>query len=120
MSLINKLYIKFTSQFIGEDEYGHRYYLSKKECDYLGKKKRYVIYNGSAEPSKIPPMWHAWLHYLSDSVPLKGKIKNYKWQKEHTPNLTGTVFAYFPSGDPKKNVKRKQVSSDYESWQPKE
>ncbi len=117
MSIIDRLFIKWTSNFIGEDEYGHRYYLSKN-VDYLNRRKRFVIYNGSAEPSKIPPMWHAWLHYFSDSVPLKGKIKNYKWQKEHTPNLTGTIFAYFPTGHPKKGGKRNKVSADYIPWQP--
>jgi len=97
--------------FIGEDEFGNKYYVAKFTKDYLGRKPRFVEYNGSAEPSKIPPSWHAWLHYLSDDVL---KSEKFDWQRDHLPNLTGTKKAY----SPKKYGARPRVSADYIAWFP--
>lgn len=115
--MLKEFFVKLGASKVGEDEIGNRYYISSSS-DYLGKKRRLVIYNGIAEPSKVPPMWHAWLHYLVDEVPLNGKNKGYEWQKPHQPNLTGTKHAYFPKGDKLGEGKRTKVSSDYEPWKP--
>jgi NADH:ubiquinone oxidoreductase subunit len=82
--------------------------------DYLGRKQRYVIYNGEAEPSKIPPTFHAWLHYLTNEIPPSDSCE-FSWQKDHIPNLTGTESAYNPMG---KRHKRSKVSADYQPFQP--
>lgn len=100
---IENFFIKLFSKNIGKDSFGNRYYIS-------GNKRR-IIYKGLAEPSKIPPMWHAWLHYLTNELPNDNLNKNYQWQKHHTPNLTGTKLAYQPI--------RKIVSSDYQPWKPR-
>lgn len=112
MSKINILFIKICATKIGFDKFGNEYYESKSRMS-CGNKKRYVIYNGEAEPSKVPPMWHAWLRNLSDQIP---EITNFPWQQEHKPNMTGTKFAYkpIPTGDT-----RNIVSADYISWHPK-
>ena len=100
---------------VGEDEFGNKYYISKV-CDADGKYRRSVIYKGLHEPSKVPPMWHAWLHYITDDIP---KIKKYKWQKKYVPNLTGTKRAYMPPGLPASGEdKRHKISGDYEAWKP--
>lgn len=106
MSLIDKFFIKKCNKLVGTDCYGNSYYLSK-EVDYLGKARRLVVYNGLDEPSKVPPLWHAWLHYLSDEIP-DGSHKPYSWQKEHLPNLTGTKHAYSSNAS--------RVSADYTPW----
>jgi NADH:ubiquinone oxidoreductase subunit len=63
--------------------------------NYLNQKKRYVIYNGIIEPSKVPPLWHAWLHYLSHEIPTKDLNKNKLfWQQGHLPNVSGTKRAH--------------------------
>lgn len=109
MSFLDKLWIRVFCRKIGEDEFGNLYYIGKS-ANYLGKYKRYVYYNGSNNSSKVPPMWHAWLHYLSDDVP--SNIENYQWQKTHQPNLTGTKHAYRPTcTNPK--------LSSYSAWAPK-
>ncbi len=107
MSFLNHLVISFFCKKVGEDQYGNKYFQGRN-TNYLGKKKRYVIYHGVVEPSKVPPLWHAWLHYLSDEVP--STIDKYKWQQEPIPNCTGTKFSYSPS--------RGKVSADYSKWEP--
>ena len=78
----NKLIIKLFADRVGQDEFGNSYYKSKSG-------KKYVIYNGIVESSKIPPNWHLWLHNIHDKI-----IPNslYAWQKIHIPNLTGTHY----------------------------
>jgi len=121
MDLISKIAIKISGTKVGTDEFGNQYFEAKKSRGEAknSKKRRYIIYNGIAEPSKVPANWHGWLHYTSDDLP--DNVHNYSWQKIHLPNLTGTKFAYFPS-DIKSvedsTVNRRKVSSDYQSWQP--
>ena len=47
-------------EVVGEDEFGNRYYRTKggKIDPSLGFERRWVIYNGVAEASTIPPSWH--------------------------------------------------------------
>jgi NADH:ubiquinone oxidoreductase subunit len=68
-----------------------------------------------AEPSKVPPLWHAWLHYMTDQFPNKKDI-TYEWQQDFVPNLTGTSFAYFPKGHPNKGGKTPKKW--YKPWMP--
>lgn len=89
MSLINNFFISIFSKEVGKDEYGNRYYESKKQ-DYLGRTKRQVIFNGKVEASKIPPMWHAWLHYMVNELPNNNK---FAWQQNYLPNLSETKLA---------------------------
>src|SRR6516162_5791108 len=42
--------------FIGQDDFGNRYYEAKDARDsYDGRKRRWVIYEGYADGSKVPP-----------------------------------------------------------------
>lgn len=111
MSFIDKYLVKMVAKKIGEDDIGNSYYLGKRK-DYLGRAKRYVIYaNGDRESTKVPPMWHAWLHYMIDELP--GEINNFNWQAEHQSNMSGTKLAYDPSISEGKKVDL------YKKWQPK-
>ncbi len=72
--------IRFTAwrrgRFIGEDDFGNRYYEAKDNRDsYDARKRRWVIYNGYAEASKVPPDWHGWLHYTFDDPPTVAPLK---------------------------------------------
>tara|TARA_B100000686_G_C15790950_1_gene479614 strand:- start:82 stop:447 length:366 start_codon:yes stop_codon:yes gene_type:complete len=100
------IYTLFLGKFSGEDQFGNKYYSNSKG-------KRWVIYNSKVEASKIPPEWHAWIHFLSRNKP-SGNEKKFTWQKEHQENLTGTDKAYKPEGslssDIKKNIKK------YDTW----
>lgn len=114
MNIISQLIIRFTSNLIGEDIFGNKYFEEKNKIN----KKRFVIFNGKVEASKIPPLWHAWLHHMVSKPPLKRK-KIYDWQKMHVPNLTGTIFATKPKGSTFENGVRQKSYADYEEWKPK-
>ena len=100
------IYTFFTGKLVGEDEFGNKFYTNSKG-------KRWVIYNGVVESSKITPEWHLWMHFLNNKKP-RDDINKFKWQKKHEQNLTGTARAHKPEGslssDSKKDMKR------YETW----
>ncbi len=63
----------------------------------LGFERRWVIYNGYAEPvDRIPPSWHGWMHHTVDVPPTEENYKPRPWQKPHRPNLTGTPGGVAP------------------------
>jgi NADH:ubiquinone oxidoreductase subunit len=104
---------------IGKDEQGNRYYEAKDATDsYDQRKRRWVIYNGYAEASKVPPEWHGWLHYTFDEPPTKEPLKRRDWEKDHLPNLTGTVEAWRPKGSIANVGERPRATGDYEAWSP--
>ena len=64
------LTISKSSTLVGEDEAGNRYYEARtNKGSYDQRKRRYVIYKGYAEASKISPDWHGWMHYTFDEPP---------------------------------------------------
>lgn len=102
----------------GVDGYGNRYYRASARKGYK-RERRWVIYNGVAEASMIPPEWHGWMHHQSDVIPGDSE-KSFRrsWQKPHKPNLTGTDQAYRPPGHLLKGGQRAASDSDYEAWTP--
>ena len=74
-------------EFVGEDEFGNRYYRTKggKIDPTLGFERRWVIYNGIAEASSIPPSWHGWMHHTVDVPPTEDKVVPHPWWKPHRP-----------------------------------
>ncbi len=107
MNFLNKIFIKASCQKVGNDEFGNEYFINKKNG------KRFVIYNGVVEPSKIPAEWHGWMHYNTDLLPVNINTHKFSWQKIHLPNLTGTKNAHSP-----KNSSVKNTSAGYEAWKP--
>ncbi len=107
---------------VGSDRAGNRYYREKGggnvHKDSLRKERRWVIYNGEPEASRVPAEWHAWMHHTSDQVPPPGGPPRRPWQKDHQPNLTGTAGAYRPPGHTLKGGHRDRATGDYEAWTP--
>ena len=98
-------------EFVGEDPNGNRYYRQR------GGWRRWVIYNGEAEASTIPPGWHAWMHYRADHPP--GSYDAHEWEKPHEPNLTGSAYAYRPPGSLlRPNPTTPSEDTAYEPWRP--
>ncbi len=97
---------------VGEDIFGNKYYSGKKS------NKRWVIYNGSNDASRVAPEWHGWLHGTLDDLPDQILPPKRDWEKEATGNLTGTPNAHRPTGALEKGGKRATASGDYESWSP--
>lgn len=112
------LYTAFKGRSVGHDAYGNKYYEARSEKAASGHKKRWVIYKGMAEPSKVPPHWHGWLHYTSDIVPGETSAIQYPWMRDPQPNLTGTALAYVPPGHVNRGGDRDSTVADYEPWQP--
>lgn len=99
---------------VGTDEYGNRYYQDRHAPE--SGRRRWVIYDGEDEASKVPPEWNAWLHYTTDETP--GESRRRDWQKPHAPNLTGTPDAYRPAGHTLRGGQRASATGDYEAWKP--
>jgi NADH:ubiquinone oxidoreductase subunit len=104
---------------VGEDEFGNRYYKEKgKPTGVLGRERRWVLYKGKPEASKVPAAWHIWLHHTTNKLPVQQAVEKNKWEEEHLPNLTGTGYAYHPGGSALVEGKRQKSSADYEAWKP--
>ena len=107
-------------RLVGQDENGNRYFEARDDRDSYdrGRKRRWVIYNGYAEASKVTPDWHGWLHYTFDETPTDVPFRVKSWEKAHRPNLTGTVHAYRPQGAIGRGGERQRATADYEAWKP--
>ncbi|SFR17230.1 NADH:ubiquinone oxidoreductase subunit NDUFA12 [Poseidonocella sedimentorum] len=95
---------------VGEDAEGNVYY--RNEAD----SRRWVIFNGEAEASRVSPEWHGWLHHTWDRPPTEMPVAKKPWEQAHQPNLTGTAAAYVPAG----SLRRADPAErrDYEAWTP--
>lgn len=95
---------------VGEDDQGNVYYRTRDDV------RRWVIFDGEVEASRIAPEWHGWLHRLYDTPPSEAPLPRKDWQHAHQPNLTGTPLAYAPSGSLRQSSP--QARADYEAWSP--
>lgn len=95
---------------VGEDEQGNIFY---KTAD---GKRRWVIFNGEIEATRVSPEWHGWLHFTWDHTPSEAPLAHKAWEKPHQENLTGTDAAYAPTGSIRRPIPA--VRTDYEAWQP--
>jgi len=115
------LYTWLKGEKVGEDEFGNKYYrgckMHGKEIGRGTNERRWVVYKGLAEPTKVPPYWHGWLHHVHNDVPKKDDATaKYEWEKQHLPNLSGTDFAY---DAPKFGGKKEKDAQKYTAWKPK-
>ncbi len=104
-------------QKVGEDDFGNRYFEEKKATMY-GIKRRWVVYKGYADASRVPTEWHGWLHHTFDAPPTKAPLARKTWEKDHQPNLTGTIYAWQPQGSLANAAERPAATGDYQAWSP--
>jgi NADH:ubiquinone oxidoreductase subunit len=109
-SLNTQLFTWRKGQKVGEDAAGNVFYRNKDDS------KRWVIYNGEIEGSRVSPEWHGWLHRTWDQPPTEKALVHKSWEKPHQENLTGTALAYAPAGSIRKGDPAPR--SDYEAWTP--
>ncbi len=95
---------------VGEDEAGNVFYQTGDGA------RRWVIYNGEIEASRISPDWHGWLHHTYQDPPTVAPLPRKSWEKAHKPNLTGTALAYHPPGS--LLAPEPAVRADYSAWKP--
>ena len=100
---------------VGSDAAGNAYFESKRPID--GQTRRWVIYEGPNDASRVPPEWFGWLHRQTDMVPADLPAPR-TWVKEPVPNLTGTTAAYRPAGALERGGNRAAATGDYEAWSP--
>jgi NADH:ubiquinone oxidoreductase subunit len=95
---------------VGQDEAGNTFFQTRDG------KRRWVIFNGEMEASRVAPGWHGWLHHTVDAPPTETPLKRKAWEKPHQENLTGTEAAYAPPGSIRRN--EPVARRDYEAWAP--
>ncbi len=110
------------AQLVGTDEQGNRYFEEGGKPSFPdGRRRRWVIYHGVAEPSRVTPDWHGWLHHTFDEPPTVSPLKRQSFETDHLPNMTGTPMAYHPAGSLHYATGDKNgVGMDYEPWSPAE
>lgn len=107
-------------ELVGEDQFGNRYYRTRngKKDPTIGVERRWVIYNGYAEASNVPPGWNGWLHNTVAVPPSEENYVAREWEMPHEANLTGTPGAYRPQGSTLSTGQRPPATGDYEAWVP--
>ncbi len=101
---------------VGRDAQGNVYYTSHTGSP--RNRRRWVIYNGTPEASRVPPEWYLWLHKTIDTLPSEQPMRPRVWEKPWIPNRTGTAAAHAPSGSLAVAAKRAKATGDYEAWSP--
>ena len=109
-TLGTQLFTARRGQRVGEDGEGNIYYQTADGT------KRWVIYNGEMQASRVSPDWHGWLHHTWDQPPTKAPLPHKAWEKPHMENMTGTPLAYAPQGSIRAAVP--VAKTDYEAWAP--
>jgi len=95
---------------VGEDDQGNGYFETRDG------KRRWVMFNGEAEASRVSPEWHGWLHHTYQDPPTEAPLPRKAWEKPHEENLTGTALAYAPAGSIRRSAPAER--RDYEAWSP--
>lgn len=98
---------------VGRDEDGNIYYQHKKD-----PRRRWVIYEGNNDGSRVPPGWQAWLRGTIDDLPGKALPPVRPFQQKPEPNLTGTMAAFRPDGALGSGKARPASTGDYQPWTP--
>lgn len=109
-TLNTQLYTRRNGVQVGEDDQGNVYFETRDG------KRRWVMFNGEAEASRVSPEWHGWLHHTFSEPPSQRPLPHKTWEKPHQENLTGTPLAYAPAG----SLRRVEPAprQDYEAWTP--
>ena len=102
-TLGTRLHTLFFGKFVGTDNIGNKYYKSKSG-------KRWVIYKGEIDASKIPEEWFSWIHFTNNKIEDNHNLEKFSWQKPHLSNQTGTKESYHP------NKQKSAIKKKYETW----
>ncbi|MDG1211403.1 MAG: NADH:ubiquinone oxidoreductase subunit NDUFA12 [Paracoccaceae bacterium] len=111
-TLGTRLFTSRKGQKVGEDEQGNIFYETSDS------KRRWVIFNGPVEASRVSADWHGWLHHTYDEAPTDVPLKRKEWERDHKANGTGSPDAYVPQGSIRTPASRPTVGGDYEAWTP--
>ncbi|MFN3817758.1 NADH:ubiquinone oxidoreductase subunit NDUFA12 [Blastomonas sp.] len=110
------LFSSLNGEKVGEDHQGNTYFRSKPKKG--RKERRWVLYKGANDASRVPSEWHGWLHNSYDAIPESHLPPPRIWEKDYVPNQTGTIGAYRPAGSLDRGGVRAAATGDYEAWTP--
>ena len=110
------LFSALNGEKVGTDAQGNTYY--RKPAKDGRPERRWVIYTGANDASRVPAEWHGWLHGSYDGVPESNLPPPRVWEADFTPNATGTAQAYRPQGALERGGNRAAATGDYEAWTP--
>jgi NADH:ubiquinone oxidoreductase subunit len=111
------LFSAMNGEQVGTDSAGNTYFRSSRKT-VEGLERRWVIYNGANDASRVPAEWHGWLHHSYDAVPESHLPPPRIWEADYTPNATGTADAYRPQGALERGGRRAAATGDYQAWSP--
>ena len=117
-TLNTRFYTWRKGTFVGQDELGNKYYKAKSAVPDSIPERRWVIYQGYSEGSKVGAGWHGWLHHRVDMAPTNESYILREWQKSHEENLTGSEGAYHPPGSIAVGGRPLPRAKDYQAWKP--
>jgi NADH:ubiquinone oxidoreductase subunit len=109
-SIGTTLWTKRYGTEVGRDEDGNVYYRNADDT------RRWVIYGGDNDATRVVPEWYGWLHMTFDAPPSESPIPRKAWEKPHQTNLTGSEGAFLREGSLRRADAKPQ--SDYEAWTP--
>jgi NADH:ubiquinone oxidoreductase subunit len=113
-TLSTLLHTRRRGKLMGVDGQGNCYYEDKHGASVNGKTRRWVLYNGDIETTRISPEWHGWMHYTVDETPDQAAYVKRDWMKLGQINMTGTKDAHKPAG----MADTTGYADGYDAWTP--
>lgn len=107
------LFSRRNGEEAGRDEAGNIYFRHRQD-----PQRRWVIYAGANDSSRVPPVWNAWLRGTIDGVPDQSLPQRRLFEQPPQANLTGSDQAWRPAGSIRANGKRAAATGDYSAWTP--
>jgi NADH:ubiquinone oxidoreductase subunit len=98
---------------VGRDALGNLYYQHKDD-----PRRRWVIYNGANDASRVPPGWTGWLRGQIDELPEVSLPPRRAFEQDAQANLTGSDGAWRPAGSLSRGGERPAATGDYQAWTP--
>lgn len=111
-TLATALFTRAHGREVGRDSLGNIYY------ETADGSRRWVIYRGENDSSRVPPEWHLWLHRTRTTPPTKAPLPVRPWERPWRPNPTGTTLAERPPGALEAGGRRARTTADYRPWIP--
>ena len=108
-----RLFTWWSGREVGSDDRGNVYFEHRKN-----PKRRWVIYSGDNDGSRVPPGWALWLRGTIEGLPDEALPPRRKFETLPQPNATGTMEAFRPDGALGSGRIRPASTGDYQPWTP--
>ena len=102
-TISTRIYTYIFGNLIGEDSLGNKYFTT------VDKSRRWVVYQKDNYASEVSIEWHGWLHWTTNSVPIKSKVKGLEKGKVHTRDIAEATSKY---------INKAESNLDYHAWDP--